>query len=88
MSAFSNWRPAAARWWSTWTRSASSIRPGSPRWSARPSGPPRGGSLHAAYVLPTIRELFRLTGLECRMSAARTLAEALEALAAARTTPS
>jgi hypothetical protein len=39
-------------------------------------------------VRPTIRELFRLRGLECRISAARTLAEALEALAAARTTHS
>jgi hypothetical protein len=41
-----------------------------------------------AYTRPTIRELFRLTGWKCRISAARTPAEALEALAAARTTPS
>jgi hypothetical protein len=34
-----------------------------------------------------ICELFRLTGLECRIPLARTLAEALETLAAARITP-
>ena len=32
---------AAARWSPTWTRSASLIRPGWPRWSARPTAPPR-----------------------------------------------
>ena len=34
----SSWQPAAARWSSTWTRSASLILPGSRRWSARPGG--------------------------------------------------
>ena len=47
----------------------------------------RSGSLDAACDRPTIRELFRLTGLDCRIPLARTLAEALEALAAARITP-
>lgn len=47
----------------------------------------RGGSLHAACGQPTIRELFPLTGLAGRIPLARTLAKALQALAAARTTP-
>ena len=47
----------------------------------------RGGSLYVACGRPKIRELFRLTGLDCRIPLARTLAEAVEALAAARTTP-
>ena len=46
-----------------------------------------GGSLHAACGRPKIRELFRLTGLDCRIPLARTLAEAMDALTAARTIP-
>ena len=46
----------------------------------------RGGSLYAACGRPKIRQLFRLTGLDCRIPLARTLDEALEALAAARAT--
>jgi anti-sigma B factor antagonist len=46
-----------------------------------------GGSLHVICARPTIRQLFRLTGLDRRLSPARTLDEALDALAAARGTP-
>ena len=45
-----------------------------------------GGSLYAVCRRPKIRELFRLTGLDCRIPLARTLDEALEALTAARAT--
>ena len=44
------------------------------------------GSLYAVCSRPTIRQLFRLTGLDCRIPLARTLDEALEALAADRAT--
>jgi len=47
----------------------------------------RGGNLYAACDRPRIRELFRLTGLDCRIPLTRTLAEAIEALTAARPTP-
>ena len=49
-----------------------------------------GGSLQVACAPPKIRQLVRLTGLDCRIPLARTLdeaLEALEALEAARTTP-
>jgi anti-sigma B factor antagonist len=46
-----------------------------------------GGSLHVVCARPQIRQLFRLTGLDRRLSPARTLDEALDALAAARSTP-
>src|SRR2546430_96560 len=46
-----------------------------------------GGSLHVVCVRPEIRQLFRLTGLDRRLAPARTLAEALDALTAARSTP-
>jgi anti-anti-sigma factor len=46
-----------------------------------------GGSLHVVCARPTIRQLFRLTGLDHRISLARTLDEAREVLAA-RTAPS
>ena len=46
----------------------------------------RGGSLYAVCSRPRIRELFRLTGLDCRIPLASTLDEALEALAAAQAT--
>jgi anti-anti-sigma factor len=49
-----------------------------------------GGSLNAVCARPKIRQLFRLSGLDCRIPLARTLdeaLEALEALEAARTTP-
>jgi anti-anti-sigma factor len=44
-----------------------------------------GGSLYAVCSRTKIRELFRLTGLDCRIPLASTLEEALEALATART---
>ena len=47
----------------------------------------RGGSLYAVCGRPKIRQLFRLTWLDCRIPLASTLAEALEALAAARAAP-
>ena len=43
-----------------------------------------GGSLRAVCSRPNIRELFRLTGLDCRIPLASTLDEALEALATAQ----
>jgi anti-sigma B factor antagonist len=46
-----------------------------------------GGSLHVVCARPTIRQLFRLTGLDRRLSPARTLDQALDALAATRGTP-
>jgi anti-sigma B factor antagonist len=46
-----------------------------------------GGSLYAVCSRPKIGQLFRLTGLDCRIPLVRTLDEAREALAAARTTP-
>jgi anti-sigma B factor antagonist len=46
-----------------------------------------GGSLHVACALPKIRQLVRLTGLDCRIPLARTLDEALEFLAATSTNP-
>jgi anti-sigma B factor antagonist len=46
-----------------------------------------GGSLHVICSRPTIRQLFRLTGLDRRLSPARTLDEALDALLAAQSTP-
>ena len=45
-----------------------------------------GGSLYAVCSRPKIRELFRITGLDCRIPLASTLDEALQALAAARAT--
>ena len=45
-----------------------------------------GGSLYAVCGRPKIRQLFRITGLDCRIPLASTLDEALEALAAARAT--
>ena len=45
-----------------------------------------GGSLYAVCGRPKIRQLFRITGLDCRIPLASTLDEALEALAAARPT--
>ena len=46
-----------------------------------------GGSLHVVCARPQIRQLFRLTGLDRQMPPARTLDQALKALAAARATP-
>jgi anti-anti-sigma factor len=46
-----------------------------------------GGSLHVVCARPEIRQLFRLTGLDRRLSPARTLDEALAALMATRNTP-
>jgi anti-sigma B factor antagonist len=45
-----------------------------------------GGSLHAVCGRPNIRQLFRITGLDCAVPLASTLDEALGALAAARAT--
>jgi anti-anti-sigma factor len=45
-----------------------------------------GGSLYAVCGRPKIRQLFRITGLDTRIPLASSLDEALEALAAARTT--
>ena len=45
-----------------------------------------GGSLYAVCARPRTRQLFRLTGLDCRIPLSRTLDEALAALAAARAT--
>lgn len=46
-----------------------------------------GGSLYVVSSRPKIRQLFGLTGLDCRIPLASTLDEALEALAAAQATP-
>ena len=46
-----------------------------------------GGSLQVVCTRPQVRQLFRLTGLDRRIPLARTLAGALESLAAARDTP-
>ena len=46
-----------------------------------------GGSLHVVCARPRVRQLFRLTGLDRRLPPARTLAEALDAVMAARATP-
>jgi anti-sigma B factor antagonist len=46
-----------------------------------------GGSLHVVCAEPKIRQMFRLTGLERRLAPARTLDEALDALATARAHP-
>jgi anti-anti-sigma factor len=46
-----------------------------------------GGSLYAVCARPRTRQLFRVTGLDCRIPLARTMDEALDALAAARATP-
>ena len=46
-----------------------------------------GGSLYVVSARPKIRQLFRLTGLDCRIPLASTLDEALEALAAAQAHP-
>jgi anti-sigma B factor antagonist len=46
-----------------------------------------GGSLHVACALPKIRQLVRLTGLDCRIPLAHTLDEALEFRAATSTNP-
>ena len=46
-----------------------------------------GGSLQMACALPKIRQLVRLTGLDCRMPLARTLDEALEYRAATSANP-
>ena len=45
-----------------------------------------GGSLHAVCARPKTRQLFRLTGLDCRIPLARTMDEAMDALAAVRAT--
>lgn len=45
-----------------------------------------GGSLQVACAQPKIRQLLRLTGLDCRMAVARTPGEALEGGAATSTT--
>ena len=46
-----------------------------------------GGSLRVACALPKIRQLVRLTGLDCRIPLARTLDEALEFRAATAPNP-
>ena len=46
-----------------------------------------GGTLQVACALPKIRQLVRLTGLDCRIPLARTLDEALEFRAATLTNP-
>ena len=46
-----------------------------------------GASLQAGCARPRIRQLFRLTGLDSQVPLARTLAGALESLAAAQTPP-
>jgi anti-sigma B factor antagonist len=46
-----------------------------------------GGSLQVACALPKIRQLMRLTGLDCQIPLARTLDEALEYRAATSTNP-
>ena len=46
-----------------------------------------GGSLRVVCAQPKTRKLFRLTGLDRQMPPARTLDQALKALAAARATP-
>ena len=46
-----------------------------------------GGSLHVVCARPQIRQLFRLTGLDRHVPVAHTLDEAVQALAATRTTP-
>ena len=46
-----------------------------------------GGSLHVVCARPRIRQLFRLTGLDRQVPPARTLDEALDALAAAGHAP-
>ena len=46
-----------------------------------------GGSLQVACALPKIRQLVRLTGLDCRIPLARTLDEALEYRAAPSANP-
>jgi len=46
-----------------------------------------GGSLYVVSSRPKIRQLFGITGLDCRIPLASTLDEALEALAAAQATP-
>jgi stage II sporulation protein AA (anti-sigma F factor antagonist) len=43
-----------------------------------------GGSLYAVCARPETRQLFRLTGLDYRIPLARTIDEALDALAAVR----
>ena len=45
-----------------------------------------GGSLYAVCARPKNRQLFRVTGLDCWIPLARTMDEALEALAAVRAT--
>ena len=45
-----------------------------------------GGSLQVSCARPTIRRLFRLTGLDSRIPLASTLDEALETMAAAEAT--
>jgi anti-sigma B factor antagonist len=46
-----------------------------------------GGGLHVVCARPQIRQLFRLTGLDHQMPPARTLDQALTALAAAGAAP-
>jgi len=46
-----------------------------------------GGSLQVACALPKIRQLVRLTGLDCQIPLAGTLDEALELRAATSTNP-
>ena len=46
-----------------------------------------GGSLQVACALPKIRQLVRLTGLDCQIPLARTLDQALEYRAATSANP-
>jgi hypothetical protein len=76
------------RWWSTWIRPASSTLSGSACWSAWPGGPSRTAAA-CTWSASSRRsaKLFRLTGLDRRVPLARTLNEAMQALAAARSEP-
>ena len=81
------WQPAAARWWPTWTKVRFIDSAGLAALAgAANRAAAHGGSLHVVCARPRIRQLFRLTGLDRRLSA-RTLEEALDAAMAARGTP-
>ena len=59
------WPPTVARWWPTWTSSASSTRPGSARWPLPPGRPPPAAdACTVVCARRQIRQLFRLTGLD------------------------
>ena len=76
------------RWWSTWNRLASSTPFGlATLVGAAKRAAAHGGSLQVACALPKIRQLVRLTGLDCTIPLARTLDEALEFRAATSTNP-